>query len=72
MAAGWHQYMGRCYQQFDEEKSWGDAKAHCESLSSQLVMLKTSQEVAAFEHLQWCTDYSSATWIGASDTVSVK
>ena len=70
LAAGWHQYMQKCYRQYDDMKTWYDAQAHCESESGTLLTLKTQQEIDAFGHLQFCSDYQAAIWIGLSDTVS--
>ncbi|XP_060557845.1 perlucin-like [Ruditapes philippinarum] len=41
---GWKSFQDSCYQFFTELKSWPDAKAHCESIESHLVIVMTSDE----------------------------
>ena len=66
---GWHDIDGMCFKYFDEDRSWQDAKTHCESQKATLAILNSPSKLDIFSEVVQCKDYSKGVWIGLSDTV---
>ena len=65
----WTLSNGHCYLVVDEQKSWDDASAYCENISSYLVEVTTDaeREFAAKLLRDYTNDGSYKFWIGVTD-----
>ena len=61
-ASGWIRKNKTCYKAFNAQKTWQEARTHCETLSASLPVVLSSEENSFLSRMM----LTPSSWIGAS------